>query len=160
MDCLGNVFVQDVWFRYVAPAAGILTVDTCTGITFDTVIEAYTGSCGALIPGSCDNDTVCPPGSSIDVPVSFGEEILIRVGGVSISDPHAGTGVLTLTLSCNGMDSDADGDLDLDDYGNFEGCLLGPGGGLGAGCHCFDSDNDGYVTLEDCGHFQLDFTGN
>ena len=115
---------------------------------------------GPPVPGPCDNDTVCPPGSSIVVPVLLGEEILIRVGGVSISDPHTGTGVLTLTFACNGMDSDGDGDLDLDDYRDFEACLLGPGGGIGAGCDCFDSDNDGDVTLADFGGFQVSLTVN
>ncbi len=157
-DCLGNVFVRDVWFRYVAPAAGILTVDTCTSVTFDTVIEAYAGSCGALIPGPCDNDTVCPPGSSIDVPVSNSEEILIRVGGVSISEPHVGTGVLTLSLTCGSGDCNCDGYVDLGDYVKFAACLLGPGGGFGTGCECFDFDNDNDNDLNDLAAFQALFS--
>jgi hypothetical protein len=46
-------------------------------------------------------------------------------------------------------DCDADGDVDLEDYGDFESCLAGPDGGIGAGCECFDFDTDGDNDLLD-----------
>ncbi len=42
----------------------------------------------------------------------------------------------------------------LDDYGDFENCVFGPGGGLGTGCECFDADGDGDIDLHDFGRFQ------
>ncbi|UCG17345.1 MAG: hypothetical protein JSV19_04795 [Phycisphaerales bacterium] len=56
-------------------------------------------------------------------------------------------------------DCDADGDVDLSDFADFEGCLAGPGGGLGTGCVCFDLDDNGDVDLGDFAEFQLAFTG-
>jgi hypothetical protein len=56
-------------------------------------------------------------------------------------------------------DCDQDGDVDLDDFAEFEQCLLGPGGGIGAGCNCFDLNDSGDVDLLDFGDFQTVFTG-
>jgi len=52
---------KDVWYSLVVPASGTVTIETgvtssgATGI--DTVIAAYTGSCGALTQVGCDDDT-------------------------------------------------------------------------------------------------------
>ncbi len=56
-------------------------------------------------------------------------------------------------------DCDQDGDIDRSDYGDFQACLLGPGGGLGSGCACFDFDGGGDVDLHDFATFQAVFTG-
>ena len=56
-------------------------------------------------------------------------------------------------------DCDHDGDVDLDDFLGLETCLLGPGGGLGAGCACFDLDRSGDVDMADFAEFQGAFTG-
>jgi hypothetical protein len=50
-----------------------------------------------------------------------------------------------------------DGDGDPADYADFEACLLGPGGGLGAGRDCFDLDDSGDVDLADFQAFQQAF---
>ncbi|MCP4246615.1 MAG: hypothetical protein GY778_06165 [bacterium] len=71
-------------------------------------------------------------------------------------------GTSSLTLEVGDQipgDCDLDGDVDLAEYGNFESCLTGPGGGLGTGCDCFDVDADGDVTLFDFAEFQVAFTG-
>lgn len=57
-------------------------------------------------------------------------------------------------------DCDNDGDVDLVDFGSFQLCFTGPGGGpIAPGCECADSDSDDDVDLVDFGEFQLVFTG-
>ena len=86
--------------------------------------------------------------------------------GGTIGQPDAGAlagGDYTLTggfwFGCVPGDGDCDGDVDLDDYADFEACLAGPGGGLGADCGCFDFDDSGDVDLKDFAAFQVAFTG-
>ncbi len=49
---LGN----DVWFKAVVPANGILIIDTQTGTMLDSGIALYSGTCGALTLIECDDD--------------------------------------------------------------------------------------------------------
>jgi hypothetical protein len=74
----------DLWYSYVAPASGPLTVSLCVGTSFDSVLEVYdaTGGCGALTSVGC-NDDGCGPGgpSNVTVSVTSGVTYLIRVGG-------------------------------------------------------------------------------
>ena len=57
-------------------------------------------------------------------------------------------------------DCNSTGGVDLLDYGDFNGCLSGPDGGLAApGCSCFDFDGDNDVDLSDAARFQAEFTG-
>ncbi len=46
---------NSVWYRFTAPSDGAVTVST-TGSSYDTVLSAYTGACGALAPTACDDD--------------------------------------------------------------------------------------------------------
>ena len=56
-------------------------------------------------------------------------------------------------------DCDADGSVNLFDFGEFDKCENGPGGGLvEPRCACFDFDNDNDVDLLDFGGFQAAFT--
>lgn len=57
-------------------------------------------------------------------------------------------------------DCNEDGLVSLFDQETFTSCLLGPGGGIGAGpCPCFDVDRDGDITLNDYAQLQAGFTG-
>jgi hypothetical protein len=57
-------------------------------------------------------------------------------------------------------DCDGDGDVDLADFGSFQLCFSGAGGGpVDEACDCSDSDGDGDVDLVDFAEFQLVFTG-
>jgi hypothetical protein len=86
----------DVWFVYVAPAAGQLAVDTCTGTTYDSTLEVFDGSggCGALLSLACNDDS-CGYQSAVTVPVVAGGVYYLRVGGYA-----ADTG--TFSLAVNG----------------------------------------------------------
>lgn len=57
-------------------------------------------------------------------------------------------------------DCNEDGVVNLIDYGDFEPCLTGPGGGpLPEECHCFDFDGDDATTLFDFSILQAMFNG-
>jgi hypothetical protein len=85
---------NDVWFAYVAPAAGALTVDTCSGASFDTLLEVFSGSCGSLTSLGCNDDS-CGLQSSVTVNVNASATYYIRVAGYS--------GAMgTFTLGVNG----------------------------------------------------------
>jgi hypothetical protein len=47
---------NDVWFSIVAPASGILNIDTNTGSITDSGMAIYSGSCGSLTLIECDDD--------------------------------------------------------------------------------------------------------
>lgn len=101
---------RDVWYVYTAQSTGQLTVSTCTGTTFDSVVAVYS----SILPGvapcptdgvgtttfvGCADDT---PGclfatSTLTVNVVAGHIYRIRVGGYFISD--AGTGTLNVSFA-------------------------------------------------------------
>lgn len=53
--CTGSNGGATVWYRYTAPAAGILSINTF-GSDYDTVLAAYTGTRGALAQAACNDD--------------------------------------------------------------------------------------------------------
>jgi hypothetical protein len=69
---------NDVWFSYVSPCCGTLTVDTC-GSGYDTVLQLFS-SCGGLSLG-CDDDGCGYPSSRVSCPVGVNTTVLIRMGG-------------------------------------------------------------------------------
>lgn len=64
---------RSVWYRFDATQDGILSVDT-VGSSYDTVLAAYTGECGAYVrvPGGC-NDNVGLPESRVAFHVEAGK---------------------------------------------------------------------------------------
>jgi hypothetical protein len=86
---------NDVWFAYVAPGTGPLTVDTC-GATYDSSLEIFDGTagCGGLVSLGCNDDS-CGLQSSLTVNVNAGTTYYFRVGGFA-----SGTG--TFPLNVNG----------------------------------------------------------
>ncbi len=56
-------------------------------------------------------------------------------------------------------DRDADGDVDADDFGGFQICYSGPGGGVSGTCKCFNRDNDNDVDVDDLTAFTNCVTG-
>ncbi len=56
-------------------------------------------------------------------------------------------------------DADRDGDVDQPDFGAWQLCLTGPGGGVPAGCECFDRDSDNNVDADDFLEFGRCWTG-
>jgi len=89
-SCGLNV-ANDLWYSYTAIGDGPASFETC-GATFDTVIEAFSGDCGALVSEAC-NDDFCSLQSGVSFNVNRGETYLIRVGGWNGA---SGTGDLTV----------------------------------------------------------------
>ena len=90
---------HDIWYRYVAPVDGLLTLSTCGQANYDTDLVIYNGTeCGSLSLLGCNDDwDDCEGYSSyLEVEVNAGLEYLIRVGGWS--DGDYGTGVLTVSI--------------------------------------------------------------
>lgn len=86
----------DVWYSYVASCTGTATIGFCPpgSSTIDTVLAAYSGTCGALVLLACNDDS-CGLASQVTVPVTAGQTYIIRVGG------YAGaTGSFVLNISC------------------------------------------------------------
>lgn len=143
----GVYFGMDVWFLYEPDGNGTLIVSTCNQADYDTRIAAYTGDCDSLEIAGC-NDDIPPPtcyyGTSImDVPVTCGEPVLIRVGSYSV---YTGTG--TLTLSFDGEPCDPQSDLNGDGRvgpGDLA-ILLGSWGPCGDCGNC-SADLDGDCTV-------------
>jgi len=52
---LGNQGFHTAWYQFTAPYAGMVTVTT-RGSNYDTIVSAFTGSCGALTIASCNDD--------------------------------------------------------------------------------------------------------
>ena len=77
----------DVWYRFVAPSAGTLVLDTC-GSAYDTVLSIHSGCPGTNANQiACDDDAgslgSCPGTlqSYLSIPVTNGTAYLIRVSG-------------------------------------------------------------------------------
>src|ERR1700712_4554346 len=51
-----NFSGNDVWFSFVAPAGGSVTISSTAGTLEDGAMEAYSGTCSALVPIECDDD--------------------------------------------------------------------------------------------------------
>jgi len=122
-----------------ATLAGTLEVSLIDGFIPDSgdMFEILTAG---TVTGEFDHVVFTNPPGDLDLSVTYA----------------AGSVTLTIIGPVLG-DCDGDGDADLDDYFNFEGCLTGPMGGLGAGCECFDFDSDGDNDLADFAEFQVMF---
>ncbi|WP_395058599.1 T9SS type A sorting domain-containing protein [Flavobacterium sp.] len=84
---------KDVWYSVVVPASGTLTIETDatvagTGLLLDTVVQVYSGTCGALVAVNCDDslgNTTTPVGADYSklslIGQTAGNVLLIRVFG-------------------------------------------------------------------------------
>ena len=70
------------------------------GSNFDTVLAAYSGTCGALTQLACNDDT-CGLQSEVTFPVTVGNVYYVRVGGwiSSVTGPRQGT--FTVWIGCS-----------------------------------------------------------
>ncbi len=71
---------NDVWFRYVAPTAGQLTVSTCGLTSLKTKIQFRAGSCGGTVI-ACNDDS-CGTQSTVTANIPAGT-IYIQVGAAT-----------------------------------------------------------------------------
>jgi hypothetical protein len=180
-----NTDANDFFGRSVAVSANIVVAgafiedSNATGVDGNQADNSATdsGSAYAFVrDGGVWSQQVYLKASNTDMSDFFGISVSVSDGIVvvgAIFEDSAATGVdgnqadnsadlagaayLFVVLNIPG-DCDGDGDIDLDDFVCFEGCLGGPGGGLGAECGPFDFDGDGDVDLRDYAAFQRAFT--
>ena len=111
----GSSVGKDLWFNYTAGFTAPHTFRTCSAaLTLDTVLEVFSGGCGALTRLGCNDDGPgsCALGSSLTVNLTGGQVYRIRVGGYNgasgsfevIAEPGTGTGTITtLAHACGPM---------------------------------------------------------
>jgi len=118
---------NDIWYSYIPPEDGLLTVSTCNIATWDTDLLVYSGACGGgLTQLACNGDSGgCSTFTSLieNVAVTGGITYQIRVA--SWSEGTTGTGQLDVSFvpggggaveNCtNGVDDDGDGLVDCED---------------------------------------------
>lgn len=90
---------NDVWYSYTASCTGTATVSLCHVTTnFDTLLAAWSGSCGCLSEIACNDDAACAtPGGKSTVTFSSmaGTTYYISVGGFD-----GGAGNFGMIISC------------------------------------------------------------
>lgn len=101
---------SDIWFDWIAPCTGTVTLSTCGSADFDTKLAIYEG-CACPVSSNnligCNDDYPNCPGltSRLTAPVMEGQCYKIRVGGYSDAQ---GSG--QLNISCNPGPSNDDCD--------------------------------------------------
>jgi hypothetical protein len=76
----GNAGGKSVWYTYVAPSDGLLTVDTCSS-SFDTLLGVFTGSAVSALTAVAQNDNQCGVQSRVTTQVAAGVTYRIAVDG-------------------------------------------------------------------------------
>jgi hypothetical protein len=91
--------LNDVWFSYTASCTGTAIVSFCAPGTanFDTVLAAWSGSCGCLNELAC-NDDFCGTSSRVVFPVVAGTTYYISAGSFDGS-----VGSFTLNIMCGAV---------------------------------------------------------
>jgi hypothetical protein len=80
-----TTFTDDVWYAYTASCTGQVIASMCSNpFTYDSVLAAWSGTCGALSEIACDDDFCTFLGTSeIVFPVTAGTVYYLSVGGFS-----------------------------------------------------------------------------
>ncbi len=139
----GLVFTNDVWFSFTAPGTALYHFSTCGLADFDSRLAAY-AACGATVL-ACSDDACPDGGASIDLGMTCGETVLLRVGGWG----HGAAGSLLVArdaddgCACPG-DLDGSGEVDCSDVSMLLLCFGDVGGPA-------DLDGDGEVGTADIG---------
>ena len=89
VPCGYSLASPDVWYTWTPTCSGTATIDTCglcvgQTATFDTVLSVYTGSCNALFPIGCSDDSLvagCYYQSRVSFLATPGITYIIRVAG-------------------------------------------------------------------------------
>jgi hypothetical protein len=97
---------KDVWWLYVPPSTGRVTIDTCDS-NFDTVLSVHSPLCvtcdGPSNYDACNDDhNACGTLSSqsrVTIDVTRGNPKLIRVGGWQNSSGNVASGTIVLRIS-------------------------------------------------------------
>ncbi|HXF06795.1 MAG TPA: right-handed parallel beta-helix repeat-containing protein [Blastocatellia bacterium] len=91
---------NSVWYRFTPTTTGTVTADTA-GSNYDTVLSAYTGSCGSLTELACDDDSGGGLASQIRLDVTGGRTYLFMVTAFG-PKPTGGTLVFNFQFAPRG----------------------------------------------------------
>ena len=86
---------SDVWFRYAAECTGFVSISLC-GSEYDTKMAVYRGSdCPTAVADVCSDDDCGTSSrqSRVSLPVTLGEQLMIRAGGF---EGAQGAGILNI----------------------------------------------------------------
>lgn len=107
---------NDVWFRFVSPCTGQVTVSVC-GSDFDTKMAAYNSCPTAPNQTIACNDNACGTSSQMTFAVTDGQAYFVRVGGF-----NGATGSGAIAIDCTpcaadltGIGGSPDGIVDVSD---------------------------------------------
>jgi len=118
----------DVWYSYTASCTGVLTVDTCTAASYDTVLSVHSACVGTTANQLACNDDAAAGACSgstrsyLTMNVTAGTTYKIRVSGY-----NGASGTFTLRTVCGAgpagsgcpCDFNADGALSSQDFFDF-----------------------------------------
>lgn len=104
--CIGSPGGATVWYRFTAPAAGVLTIDTF-GSDYDTVLAIFTGSRGALTRLVC-NDDYDSLQSFVTLNVTAGATYFIDVASYLSSGSGATSKTAASSAQSNGASDNRD----------------------------------------------------
>lgn len=106
---------KGIWFTYTPLLNGTVTISTC-GSSFDTALGIYTGSCGALVSTTCNDDNgpnCAGTNASVSFPGTAGATYFILAGGY-----NGNSGNLSIVASSPSNDQ-CPGALSLADATSF-----------------------------------------
>ncbi|MCH2151882.1 MAG: hypothetical protein MK089_00900 [Phycisphaerales bacterium] len=93
---------NDVWFRVNSPGTGTMTVSTCNLVNYDSDLVVYDGwNCDELNLLGCNDDgDGCEGYSSfLQIPVTDGQALMLRVGGWQEGDAGNGSLLVDFKIS-------------------------------------------------------------
>jgi len=91
--CGTSITAPGVWYRLTGTGQTV-TVNTCTGTTYDSKISVYSGTCASLTCIS-GNDDFCGLQSQVTFPTTAGVQYYVLVHGFG-----SATGTFTLSTTC------------------------------------------------------------
>ncbi len=90
---------NDVWFAWTASVTQFTQVQTCGGVAVDTVVAAYTGTCGALTPVACNDDS-CGLQSTASFNATAGTTYFLQLGAFGAGTTYTGTFTIGAAAPC------------------------------------------------------------
>ncbi len=104
----GTAIGADIWFDYMSPVTGDVTVSVCDLADFDTRLEVRLGACdGPMVGCNDDSDGCSGYTSSVTFSAICDERFVIRLAGYEL---ERGDGTLEVSSSGGCCTGDLDGD--------------------------------------------------
>ena len=101
INCYTSIQAPGVWYSIVGTGE-VIVLSTCNGFTYDTKINVYRGTCGALVcTAGNDDGGDCATGSTIGFTSAAGTEYLILVQGY-----QGEVGDFELSVACGPVTND------------------------------------------------------